>query len=356
MPFAAFMQQALYDPEFGYYTANSPKFGIAGDFVTAPEITPLFGSTLGMQCAPILQQLPGSIILEFGAGTGQLCVDLLTQLEKLQCLPDDYWILEVSGVLQGQQHDLIMEKMPHVIHKVHWLTRWPEYAFSGIILANEVLDAMPVHRFGNYTDGLRESFVFLNGDASNIIEEYRPCTNLELANYANKFLPDVAVPYISEVNLALNSWIKQCSKLLLQGVMIIIDYGFPRHEYYHPDRNQGTISCHYKHRTHANPLIHIGKQDITAHVDFTHVAEAAEDAGFEVAGYTSQAAFLLSCGLLSLLEQFYAEMQQYVIATQAVKKLIEPHEMGELFKVMGLTKNLPMQLGGFAMQDRRASL
>ena len=360
MPFAEFMQQALYDPEFGYYTANSPKFGIIGDFITAPEMTPLFGHTLGIQCAAILQSLTNPIIFEFGAGTGRLCVDILIKLEQLNCLPQAYWILEVSGNLRARQQRLIMELIPHLHSKIHWLTRWPEHTFNGIILANEVVDAMPVQRFGNYIDGLKESFISLDATASCLIEEYKPCTNSALWDYVHPIIAPDLIPYNSEVNLIIHSWLKECSEVLACGVLIIIDYGFPRSEYYHPNRNHGTLMCHYQHQTQHNPLINIGQQDITAHVEFTLVAEAAAVVGFKVAGYTSQAAFLLSCGILNLLEPRHGELPQdtrtYLTATQAVKKLIEPHEMGEIFKVIALTKNYHAPLQGFILQDRRITL
>ncbi|ARG98798.1 class I SAM-dependent methyltransferase [Legionella micdadei] len=354
MPFVEFMQQALYAPYFGYYSAGLQKFGAHGDFVTAPELTPLFGKTLARQCKEVLDSLNSPALFEFGAGSGRLCVDLLTELEYLTCLPDIYYILEVSPDLRQRQSELIQQEIPHLFSRVIWLDRWPKQAFNGVIIANEVLDAMPVHRFLQTTDGIQESFVSLNAQ-DELIEVFKPCTNQRLLTYIIQNIPKGQIPYLSEVNLFLDDWIKQCYSLLTQGIVLLIDYGFPRHEYYHPDRNTGTLMCHYRHHAHPNPLIHVGEQDITAHVDFTHVAEAAHTAGFHIAGYCNQASFLLANGLLSLLENVNNERER-LKTHQAVKQLIQPSEMGELFKVIALTKNIQTPLTGFQLHDKRASL
>jgi SAM-dependent MidA family methyltransferase len=352
--FAEFMQIALYDPQFGYYSAGLQKFGVEGDFITAPELTPLFGQTLAYQCQQILTTLKHPILFEFGAGTGRLCIDLLSQLEQLQCLPELYFILEISGNLRYHQQHLIREQLPHLFPRVRWLERWPENKFSGVIIANEVIDAMPVHRFLQTKEHLLESYVTLNAQGQ-LQEEFKPCNNAMLIKYLNRVLPKTLFPYQSEVNLFIEDWIKQCFLMLEQGTMLIIDYGFPRHEYYHPDRNQGTLMCHYRHSSHPNPFIHVGKQDITAHVDFTQLAEAGSDAGFHVAGYSNQASFLLANGLLSLLEEL-PDNRSRLSAQQAVKKLLQPSEMGELFKVLALSKGIELPLLGFQLQDKRASL
>lgn len=348
------MQSALYAPGLGYYSADLQKFGAEGDFITAPELTPLFGQTLAQQCQQILPALTKPILFEFGAGSGRLCVDLLVALEKLNQLPDEYHILEVSGHLRERQRKLIAERVPHLVSRVKWLSQWPLSPFEGVVIANEVLDAMPVHRFLQKKEGLFESYVILN--ENNALEEiYKPCTDSRLMDYIHRVLPSDFYPYQSEANLFVEDWIKQCSAMLKKGAFFIIDYGFPRHEYYHPERSQGTLMCHYRHIAHTNPLAYLGEQDITAHVDFTQVAEAAVLAGFHVAGFTNQASFLLSNGLLSLLADVQDEPIQ-INNQQAVKKLLEPHEMGELFKVMALTKQLELPLNGFQLQDKRASL
>lgn len=354
LAFVDFMHLALYSPDCGYYCGGLQKFGVHGDFITAPELTPLFGQTLANQVQQIFSTLNRPALLEFGAGSGRLAVDMLQQLESLNCLPEFYYILEVSPDLQQRQQALIKEQIPHLSERVIWLTQWPRQPFNGVIIANEILDAMPVHRFLQTAEGIHESHISLNS-SDQPIEIYRPCSDSRLLSYLQQALPESLVPYQSEANLFVDGWIKECAALLQQGAMILVDYGFPRHEYYHPDRNQGTLMCHYQHRAHSNPLLHIGQQDITAHVDFTHVAEAADAAGFHVAGYTSQAAFLLANGLLNLLETI-PDQKALINARQAVKKLIQPDEMGELFKVMALTKGLDLDLNGFQLQDKRAKL
>lgn len=354
LPFVEFMQAALYDPEFGYYSSGLTKIGAQGDFITAPSLSPLFGYTLANQCQQILPLLDSPILFEFGAGTGALCVDLLTHLEELNTLPEQYLILELSAHLRQCQKELIEQKIPHLADKVHWLEQWPSTSFNGIIIANEVLDAMPVNRFLINEDTILESSVALDATGQ-LVEQFQPCHNERLLHYLKEQLPHLNAPYLSEVNLFIDEWIAEQFKLLHQGVVFLIDYGFPRHEYYHPDRNQGTLMCHYQHHAHTNPLIHLGEQDITAHVDFTHVAEAGQQAGFHVAGYTNQASFLLANGLLHLLSQVEGEPQLFN-AKQAVKQLVQSSEMGELFKVIALTKNIDIPLNGFLLNDKRVSL
>lgn len=366
MPFVDFMQQVLYTPQVGYYSSTAPKLGASGDFTTAPELTPLFGYTLAQQCQQVLMHCPHPQLFEFGAGTGQLCIDILSYLEQQQALPTIYFILEVSESLRQLQQQRIMAKIPHLASRVKWLSAWPDTSFCGVILANEVLDAMPVHRFLQTTDGLLEEYITL--DAQNQwVSMYQPVFEGRLKTYVDTNLgpyiqPVPSTGYLSEVNLFIESWLQQCSQMLEQGAFFIIDYGFPRHEYYHADRHQGTLMCHYRHQAHPNPLCNIGEQDITAHVDFTHVAEAACQAGFHVAGYTNQASFLLANGLLSLVASLQDELRQSnqeaarLRLQQAVRQLIQPEEMGELFKVIALTKQINFPLQGFQMQDKRGSL
>ena len=352
--FADFMQQALYTPNLGYYSTATQKFGVEGDFVTAPELTPLFGQTLANQCLQLLAIMERPIIFEFGAGSGQLCVDVLMQLEHLQALPLEYHILEVSGHLQSRQRELIQTKIPHLAHRVKWLAHWPTESFNGVVIANEVLDAMPVHRFMQTDDGVLESYISLDTNGK-LTEQFKPCINSRLIKQVQTILPSDLAPYQSEANLFIDDWLSQCYKMLHQGALFLIDYGFPRHEYYHPDRDGGTLMCHFRHVAHTDPFIHLGEQDITAHVDFTHVAEAGFSAGFHVAGYTNQASFLLANGLLSLLSTIDNEPLR-IKHQQAVKQLLQPEEMGELFKVIALTKDIELSLSGFQLQDKRASL
>jgi SAM-dependent MidA family methyltransferase len=350
MPFVDFMQAALYSPVFGYYTQANTPIGAQGDFITAPELTPLFGYTVASQCMPVLKYLKHPVIFEFGAGTGRLCIDILTHLEHHNTLPETYQILDVSGALRAVQEKNIHDEIPHLASRVRWVSTLPDTAFEGIILANEVLDAMPVHRFLKTETELLESMITLD-EHGELHEIFEPCTNAALINHVTRVLTHDVRPYASEANLHIQSWLNACYALLTRGLVLLIDYGFPEHEYYHPDRSKGTLMCHHQHKAHPNPLQNPGYEDITAHVDFTHVADSALDAGFDVRGYTNQASFLLANGLLSLLEQ-----QSDVKTQQAVKHLVQPNEMGELFKVMALTKALDMPLTGFQWHDKRASL
>lgn len=354
IPFEQFMHLALYHPHFGYYSSQTTKLGWQGDFVTAPELSPLFGFTLANQCQQILQTIPDGVILEFGAGSGRLCCDILIHLEHLGNVPQHYFILEVSGDLIQRQKNLIQQEIPHLASRVQWLKTWPTTPIQGLIIANEVLDAMPVHRFLKTEEGLFESYITLK-NADELAEIYKPCVNPRLIKHMTPILASHSGPYQSEANLFIDDWIKQCAACLQKGVMLLIDYGFPRHEYYHPERQQGTLMCHYQHQTEPNPLLHLGKQDITAHVDFTHLAEAGVAANLEIAGFTNQAAFLLNNGLLSLLETI-TESSAALKASQAVKQLLQPQEMGELFKVMAFSQQMDMSLNGFQRYDKRASL
>lgn len=354
MTFAQYMQQALYAPGVGYYSSGLEKLGSHGDFITAPELTPLFGYTLANQCYQILPCLDSPIIFEFGAGSGRLCVDLLTRLESLGSLPEEYHILEVSSQLRQRQQQLLAKELPHFIDRIRWLSTWPTTPFQGIVIANEVLDAMPVHRFAKTEQAVLEAVVVLN-DHGALSERFQPCLNERLIQYVDQVLPQAVTWYQSEVNLFLDAWMQSCSDMLKKGAFFIIDYGFPRHEYYHPDRTQGTLMCHYRHQAHTNPFAHPGEEDITAHVDFTQVAQAAFAAGFTIAGYTNQASFLLGNGLLHLLEN-YQEPRERLRTQQAAKQLLQPSEMGELFKVIGLTKQVDLVLNGFQLSDKRASL
>lgn len=355
IPFADFMQQALYAPTWGYYTQTNHLLGEKGDFVTAPEITPLFGYTIANQCQTILQHCQCPEIFEFGPGTGRLCIDMLTQLEALNCLPNVYHLLEVSGRLQALQKKNIETQIPHLADRIQWHQRLPTTPFEGVIIANEVLDAMPVHRFMNTPNGLLESMIMLD-DKQQLVEHFEPTTNHRLIHHVQKVLTHHHMPYLSEANLFIEGWIEACFHLLKRGVLFIMDYGFPQHEYYHPDRNQGTLMCHFQHQAHTNPLAHPGEEDITAHVDFTHVANAGLNIGFDVAGYTNQASFLLANGLLSFVEQDHDQSKNQFLMKQAIKTLIQPHEMGELFKVIALTKAIDFSLAGFQLHDKRASL
>lgn len=354
MPFVDYMQQALYAPQFGYYSAGLPKIGKDGDFITAPELNPLFAYTLANQCREVLEAMGGGCLFEFGAGTGALCLDLLTRLDALDSLPERYYILELSPALRHRQKTKIEDAQPELAQRVVWLDQWPEKPLQAVVLANEVLDAMPVHRFMKTEEAVLESYIYVDEDLK-LSEQFQPSQNERLIHYVHEQLADLPVPYVSEVNLFVEGWLKEIHAMLAQGAVFLIDYGFPRHEYYHPDRHLGTLMCHYQHRAHPDVLAHPGEQDITAHVDFTQVAEAGFDAGFHVAGYCNQASFLLANGLLSLVAEVEDERERLAV-NQAVKQWIQPEEMGELFKVIALTKGLDISLTGFGLMDRRVNL
>jgi SAM-dependent MidA family methyltransferase len=350
--FERFMEMALYEPGMGYYSAGATKLGRDGDFVTAPEISPLFSRCLAMQCAEVLTQLGGGSILELGAGSGVMAADLLLELAMQQCLPDRYLILEVSADLRARQRVTIEQRAPHLLDRVQWLDRLPEQ-LRGVVLANEVLDALPVQRFsirGAQVNAIGVTWQLGQLDWS----EVRADAHLEAAVRAIETASGEALPdgYRSELNQRIHPWLRGIAESLSAGVALFIDYGLPRRQYYRPERNEGTLLCHYRHRFHADPLFAIGVQDIGAWVDFTAVAEAGSDAGLRVAGFSTQAHFLIGCGiehyLANLPDQLTVDRVQ--IARQAMV-LTLPGEMGERFKVIGLAANYEYALRGFSTRD-----
>lgn len=349
--FARYMELALYAPLLGYYSAGAHKLGAGGDFVTAPELTPLFGQALAKPVAGLMQASRPSI-LELGAGSGQLAADLMTELLHRQQLPEQYAILDLSGDLRERQQTTLRARLPALFDRFVWLDQLPP-EFAGVVIANEVLDAMPVHLVSWQGSGISERGVGFDSAGALQWAEHDACGPvLEAASR----LP-VSPPYVSEINLAATAWIKAWSERLEQGALLLIDYGFPRVEYYHPQRNQGTLMCHYRHRAHSDPLWLPGLNDITAHVDFTAVAEAGVEGGLALGGYTSQASFLMNCGLLELLERCGdSNSVAYIKAAAAVQKLISPAEMGEMFKVMLLTRGIDSPIAGFGRGDRSHTL
>lgn len=356
--FDQYMSTVLYEPGLGYYSAGSRKFGSEGDFITAPEISPLFSQCLAYQCAQILNDLDSGQILELGAGTGIMARDLLLELEKLDILPDSYMILEVSADLKQRQKNLLTESIPHLIEKVVWLDSLPEDSFNGLILANEVLDALAVKRFKIINDKCRELKVGLENDrlvwmedsADNELEQ----ALIKLGDELGEILPD---NYVSEINLNLQKWLSGLNTVLQKGAMFFIDYGYSTIEYYHHERNAGTLLCHYRHHVHSDPFVYPGLQDITTSVNFTAVAEAATQIGLHVSGFTNQAYFLFGCGLEKLLiDLAVQDIKTHTEMTQQVKKLTLPEEMGERFKVLALTKEFDQSLIGFSIMDYRGRL
>ena len=349
--FARYMELALYAPKLGYYTAGSQKFGEAGDFITSPELSALFGRTLARQVTEILK---GSSphILELGAGSGKLACDMLEEMDKLGNLPDSYSILEVSADLSARQQVMIQQCLPHLFNRVHWLEALPEN-FSGAIVANEVLDALPVHRVHWQGSKLGELGVALN--ETKFIWQERAISDHALLQAATQV--EVSGDYVSEICLAARGLVNSLACSLTQGAMLFIDYGFGSREFYHPQRAQGTLMCHYRHRAHDDPFYLPGLQDITAHVNFTDIAECGIDAGLEVLGYTNQAFFLINNGIAELLKDIPPEdLKAYLPLSAQLQKLTSPAEMGELFKVLALGKNLvtsPAEgpLSGFSCGD-----
>jgi len=351
IPFSRFMELALYAPGLGYYSGNARKFGAAGDFVTAPELSPLFAQTLAAQVEPILAA-SAPHILEAGAGSGALAVGLLRELERRGALPERYDILELSGELRARQQEAVARGVPHLAGRVGWLDVLPD-TFSGLVVANELLDALPANLVAWREDGIFERGVALADDA--FAWQERPAAGALLA--VSQGLTFVSPPYVSEINLAARAWVSEWGRVLKQGALLLIDYGFSQREVYHPQRAEGTLMCHYRHHAHGDPFWLPGLNDITAHVDFTAVAEAGHDAGLDVLGYTSQAQFLLNCGLAQLLEARQEDgALAYAALASGAQKLISPAEMGELFKVLMLGRGSDVPLPGFGHGDRVAML
>lgn len=352
IPFDHYMELALYAPGLGYYTAGMRKFGAQGDFVTAPEISPLFSRSIAHQVKQLLDLSGGGDVLEFGAGSGRLAVDLLQELELLDALPERYLILELSPDLQQRQQQLVAAEIPRLKERVQWLERLPQQRLRGAVVANEVLDAMPVHRFrvssGGYGQVEEEVVACMDGE---LATGWRPAS-AELQREIRELGGDLPDACESEVNLRLKPWIAAISGVLEQGTLLLIDYGYTRGEYYHQQHSEGTLMCHYRQHVHADALFYPGLQDLTAHVDFTALAEAADDAGLRVNGYTNQASFLLACGIERLLQSSAADQNaEWFQQTEGLKRLVLPSEMGERFKVMALTRNIDEPLMGFSLNN-----
>ncbi|MEI8384361.1 MAG: SAM-dependent methyltransferase [Nitrosomonadaceae bacterium] len=352
--FARYMELALYAPGMGYYSADTVKFGSSGDFVTAPEISSLFGKAVARQAAQVLELMDrkSGDILEFGAGTGKLAVDLLLEMEKRGNLPGKYLILEVSAQLRQQQQELFKKFAPHLIASVDWLGHLPS-RFNGLVLANEVLDAMPAHLVTWQDNNLFELGVAWNKKTFEWSERLLMDGELfQIAGGLSHRL-DPGKKYISEINLTVPGFIRSLSDILQQGVVLLIDYGFGRSEYYHPQRAQGTLMCHYRHHAHGDPFYLPGLQDITTHVDFSSVVETAINEGLELCGYTTQAHFLINCGITEILAQTPVEnTKNYLPLANQLQKLVSPSEMGELFKAIAFSKNIHQPLIGFVSGDK----
>ncbi|MEW6558822.1 MAG: SAM-dependent methyltransferase [Pseudomonadota bacterium] len=374
LPFDAYMQQALYAPGLGYYTGQAGQFGDFGsdsDFVTAPELSPLFGQTLASEVAQVMQRHALHTVVEFGAGSGRLAAQVLAELDRLGCAPRQYAIVEVSGALKHRQMETLRRAVPHLLDRVQWWTALPE-SFEAVVIGNEVLDAMPVKLLHRHANGWMERGVTQEGD------------DLVFADRATDLLPPepqaqaLPIGSVTEIHPQALGFVRTLADRLARGVALFIDYGFPQHEYYHPQRHMGTLQAHYRHRVLDDVLLWPGLTDLTSHVDFTAVALAAQDAGLDVLGYTSQANFLMNCGLLDRVAEALAAGPEpvapssaaalcatpaapggshYLRQTAAVNKLLGESEMGELFKVIALGRGVDAHaLRGFARGDRTHTL
>ena len=364
MGFERYMALALNEPGLGYYSAGAAKFGPAGDFSTAPELSPLFSRCLARQCAEALLQCGGGV-LELGAGSGVMAADVLAELAALGVPPERYFIVEPSAELRARQQALLTNRVPQLAGRVAWLDRLP-HAFTGVILANEVLDTLPAQRFEVTAAGPRPLQVgidegrfgwrlgAMDDDLGGWLEQLQTQLGRRLA-----------VGYRSERQPLLTAWLAALGECLTCGAMFLIDYGYPRNEYYHPQRRQGTLICHYRHRAHDDPFLWPGLQDISVSVDFSAVADAALAAGLTLAGYTNQSFFLLGCGLDTLLAEYApsgdartaAVERRYLALAGAAKRLTLPGEMGEKFKVLAASRGLaPKPLCGFGLADQRRRL
>jgi len=354
--FRRYMEMALYEPGLGYYSAGARKFGREGDFTTAPELSDLYSRCIARQCEEILAQTHGGLIMELGAGSGAMASTVLTQLKDMDRLPDKYLILETSADLRQRQQQMLASIHPGYYPNIIWLDRLPAQKITGVILASEVLDALPVHRIVFDTDGISELAVTCQY-GSFTCTKTRP--EAALTQYADGLRPYFtgAIPegYTTEINPELGAWLASFSETLERGVMLIVDYGYPGREYYHLQRSAGTMQCHYRHHVHDDPFLYPGLQDITASVDFTGVAEAALAAGLDVVGFTTQAYFLVACGLGDMLNESNDEYRHLQLVQQA-KLLTMPGEMGEQFKFIALGKNYPHPLRGFGVADQRGRL
>jgi SAM-dependent MidA family methyltransferase len=355
--FERYMESALYAPGLGYYSAGAHKLGRGGDFTTAPEISRLFGACVARQCAEVLHHVGGGSILEIGAGSGRLAVDVLSRLEALGRLPAHYEILELSADLRERQRALVRDRIPHLLDRVEWLETPPAASFDGVILANEVLDALPVSRFRWHPARCEELGVEFEDGA--FAWAARPagaalthaCHALAAAGGGWE------EGYVSEYCPRLGAWATAVTQALRTGAVLWVDYGLPRPQYYFPERRDGTLLCHFRQRAHGDPFLYPGLQDITAWVDFTALAEASRAAGFELVGFASQAYFLAALGIDREMQAFAgSDRNLHARLAGEARQLMLPGEMGERFKAMAWLRGIEVKLAGFALQDLRHSL
>ena len=355
--FAQFMHEALYAPGLGYYNAGSIKFGAAGDFTTAPEVSTVFGKVLARQFAEVLEGIENGEVLEFGAGSGKLVVDMLKAFEDMDALPAVYNILEVSADLKQRQEALLRAEVPNLVDRVHWLSAMPAN-FDGVIVANEVLDALPVERFVRRDAGVFQLCVTTDGESFSWSEVPAPerlaSSVFEIEAGLGRTLAD---GFVSEVSLAAPNWVADVGNCLRHGAVFLFDYGVSQREYYATDRSDGWLRCHFRHHAHSDPLIYAGIQDLTAWVDFSAVANAAISSGLDILGYQTQSQFLMGGGLELEMQNFAAlPLQQQVALSGQIKTLTLPGEMGENFKCIALGRGDTVTPTAFQFADRTQTL
>jgi SAM-dependent MidA family methyltransferase len=350
IPFADYMNAVLYAPGLGYYAAGAHKLGPRGDFVTAPELTPLFGKAVARQLREVFGQIERAELIELGPGSGRLCADILSELAEYDALPARYWLLEVSPDLRERQRAHLNETVPRHLPRVGWIDVLPE-RWSGAVLANEVLDAVPAHLVLRKDGAWLERGVSVD-DSGALGFTDRPLASPLLRERACSRFPP-AGDYLSEINPTAEALVSSLARRCERGLALVFDYGFPAAEYYHPQRDSGTLMAHYRHRAFADPFVRPGLADLTAHVDFTAIAHAGAAAGMTVGGFATQAQFLVNCGIVDALAALGdPQSSAYMRAASAVHKLTSPAEMGELVKVLALTRGLDSMLLGFRDGDR----
>nr|WP_322049283.1 SAM-dependent methyltransferase [Paraburkholderia sp. J67] len=365
LPFDRYMERALYAPGLGYYSGGSRKFGLlsddGSDFVTAPEMSPLFAATLARAVGEALAASGTQALMEFGAGTGRLAAGVMLALEALGVPFDSYAIVDLSGELRARQRDTIAQRAPHLLSRVQWLDVLPE-RFEGVVIGNEVLDAMPVRLFARKDAVWHERGVAVNAEGAFTFAD-RPAMSGRDADWAQSTPGSLLATiegsddYVTETHEAALAFTRTVCAMLARGAAFFIDYGFPESEYYHPQRAQGTLMCHYRHRAHGDPFLYPGLQDITAHVEFTGIAQAGVESGADLLGYTSQARFLMNAGITEVLGEIDPrDVARFMPAANAVQKLVSEAEMGELFKVIAFSRGIDSTIAAFARGDRSHTL
>ncbi len=358
MPFVDFMEAALYTPKLGYYANDAEKFGEQGDFTTAPNISPLFAHCVAKQCQQVLELLDEGSVVEVGAGNGQMACDILLFLEKEGCLPSQYLIIERSVALRQVQRQTLEEKANHCLNHVIWVDEIPNN-LNAIVIANELLDALPAHRFKWSKGQCYSSFIAVD-DKQRLYEMYIPENDALLERVVNSINTDLADGFFDgqhgEVNLNALSWLENVAARLQKGMVLILDYGYPQQEYYHPQRKDGTRKCFYRQHQHNDPFVLMGLQDISCHVNFTALVQLAVANGLDLSGFSTQAGFLVGCGITQQLNELTREresqtLKESVSLSSQMDTLLSPGGMGELVKAIGFQKNLDNPMIGFSFQD-----